>query len=210
MTPAAQMPALSRSAVLAHFAAGDMLDQLVEEAVRMTNNNHDAVAYSRFFAHLMRDLYEAGRLQLSAARDALRSLVERHRDRLGNRGRALVDEALSYHTLDYRGATRQFGAACHVDMAGPLVIHILLHTEGFREANRVNILASGDNCGRAVMLGAIAGALYGVGGEHGIPEQWIERTTLLERLRGTDGGRLLLGSVPAETGREAIASRSSR
>lgn len=188
-----QMPALSRSAVLAHFASGDELDHIVEQAVRITNDNDDAVACSRFLAHLMRDLYESGRPEPGAARETLRRLVERHRHRLHAHGQELIGEALAYEALDVRGATKHFGAACHVDMAVPLVIHILLHTGSFREANRVNIMASGDNCGRAVMLGAIAGALYGVGGEEGIPEEWIKRSTIVERLRDTDGGRLLLG-----------------
>jgi len=207
-----QMPALSRSAVLAQFAAGEELDRLVEQAVRITNNNDEAVAYSCFFAHIMRDLYEAGPLDSGAAGEpgagsgagatgkpgaaqaTLRRLVERHLSKLSQHAQELVTEAMAYEALDYRGATKHFGAACHVDMAVPLVIHILLHTTSFREANRVNILASGDNCGRAVMLGPIAGALYGIGGENGIPEDWIERSTIVARLRETDGGRLLLGS----------------
>ncbi len=195
-----QMPALSRSAVLAQFAAGEELDRLVEQAVRITNNNDEAVAYSCFFAHIMRDLYEAGPLDSGAASEpgaaqaTLRRLVERYLNKLSQHAQALVTQAMAYEALDYRGATKHFGAACHVDMAVPLVVHILLHTTSFREANRINILASGDNCGRAVMLGAIAGALYGIGGEHGIPEDWIERSTMVARLRETDGGRLLLGS----------------
>ncbi|MCA1753718.1 MAG: ADP-ribosylglycohydrolase family protein [Spirochaeta sp.] len=188
-----QMPALSRSAVLAHFAAEEKLDRLVEQAVRITNDNDEAVAYSCFFAHIMRDIYETGRPNPEAAQDTLRKLVDRHAHRLSSHAQELVSQAMAYETLDYRGATKHFGAACHVDMAVPLVLHILLNTTSFREANRINILASGDNCGRAVMLGAVAGALYGIGGEHGIPQEWIERTSIVKRLRETDGARLLLG-----------------
>jgi ADP-ribosylglycohydrolase len=119
--------------------------------------------------------------------------VEKHLSLLGAASQALVTQALQYESLDLRGATKSFGAACHVDMAVPLVIHILLNTDSFTAANRANIMASGDNCGRAVMLGAIAGALYGVGGEKGIPAGWVDRTTTVATAAATPGGELLLG-----------------
>jgi hypothetical protein len=192
-----QMPALSRSAVLAHFYGGDELDAMVERAVRITNNNDDAVRYSLFFARIMRDLYSRD-VQPAAAsgtdvQAVLRDLVEKHLSVLSAPSRDLLRKALQYDGLDLRGATKTFGAACHVDMAVPLVIHILLNTDSFTSANRANIMASGDNCGRAVMLGAIAGALYGVGGERGIPEAWIDRTSTVAAAKATPGGSLLLG-----------------
>lgn len=186
-----QMPALSRSAVLAHFYEGGELDAVVERAVRITNNNDTAVAYSRFFARIMRDIY-TGETPVGDEGAYLRSLVERHLHLLAAPSQELVTQALGYESLDLRGATKSFGAACHVDMAVPLAIHILLRTDSFAAANRANIMASGDNCGRAVMLGPIAGALYGVGGERGIPEAWIDRTTSVAAAAKTPGGSLLL------------------
>lgn len=188
-----QMPALSRSAVLAHFYDGAELDAVVEKAVRVTNNNDAAVAYSVFAARILRRLYETGRPAPRDASRTLRRLAEEHISVLGERARGLVAEALAMETLDYRGATKHFGAACRADMAVPLVLHLLITTSTFAEANRANIMASGDNCGRAILLGAVAGALYGVGGDAGIPEAWIEKTTSVKRARATTGGRLLLG-----------------
>lgn len=185
-----QMPALTRSAVLAHFYSGEMLNQRVDEAVRLTNDNDTAVAAGKFMAQVMRTLYEAG-TPLQDPRQTLRAAVEHHVHLLEPATADLVGEALALEDLDIRGATKRFGAACHVNMAVPLVVHLLLTTSSFRDANRQNILASGDNCGRAVMLGAMAGAMYGVGGENGVPEEWIWRTTLVERLRDTPGAVLL-------------------
>lgn len=190
-----QMPALSRSAVLAHLYSGAELDNRVEKAVRITNDNDAAVAYSIYLARIMRELYDSGRPAIAEVPRRLRELFAAHLDVLPDGARSLVSQALDSTELDYRGMTKTFGAACHVDMAVPLVVHILLHTASFREANRVNILASGDNCGRAVMLGAVAGAAYGVGGEAGIPEPWIERSTIVARANDTDGGRLILGDT---------------
>ena len=185
-----QMPALSKSAILAHFYKGAELDEVVDRAVRITNNNDTAVAYAKFMAHIMRDLYEA-----ESGPDALtllRGSIESHLPVLPGPAQKLVGEASASDRLDYRAAAKRFGAACHVDMAVPVVIYILLNTGSFREANRANILASGDNCGRAVMIGAIAGALYGVGGEAGIPTEWIRMSRMIEKTEGTEGGKLLL------------------
>ena len=190
-----QMPALSRSAVLAYFYAGDELDAMVERAVRITNNNDDAVAYSVFFARVMRELYETGAPGRGTETATLRSLVERHAKALSGKARELVERVLGEAGLEYRAATKTYGAACHVHMAVPLSLHILLNTSSFVDANRANILASGDNCGRAVMLGAIAGALYGVGGASGVPTDWIEKCSIVAKARETPGGRLLLATV---------------
>ncbi|TVQ23516.1 MAG: ADP-ribosylglycohydrolase family protein [Spirochaetaceae bacterium] len=188
-----QMPALSRSAVLACFYSGEELDGVVDRAVRITNDNDDAVAYSVFLARILRDLYEAGRPEGERTAQKLRELIERHKGLLGEKARGLIDDALAIGGLDYRGATKTFGAACHVHMAVPLVVHILLNTATFVDANRANLMASGDNCGRAIMLGALAGALYGIGGDAGIPQGWIDRCTIVPRARATAGGKLLLG-----------------
>ncbi len=186
-----QMPALSRSAVLAHFYEGDELDRMVEQAVRITNNNDAAVVYSQFLAHVMRDLYVQGAGENPAA--TLYELAVKRLPLLGEKAQQLVRQALDWEGLDIRGATKTFGAACHVDMSVPLVLHILVNTATFREANRMNILASGDNCGRAIMLGPLAGGMYGIGGDRGIPEEWIWRTTMVERIHQTTGGVLLTG-----------------
>jgi ADP-ribosylglycohydrolase len=177
-----QMPALSRSVFLADLYSGNELETKIDQAVRITNNNDLAVAYSIFMARILKELYTSERPQPDDVTKKLRALIETHKDVLPETSRKLIDQALSYNELDYRSATKTFGAACHVDMAIPLSIHILMHTSSFREANRINIMASGDNCGRAIFLGALAGALYGVGGERGVPEEWIARTKMVRRV----------------------------
>ncbi len=185
-----QMPALSRSVILAHMYSGSELDRVTEEAVRITNNNDKAVRYAVFASRMLRDLYEQD-AQLSDPPTFLEEIVHRHLALLDDDSAALIKDALAIPELDIRGATKTFGAACHVDMAVPLVIHILRRTSTFSEANRANIMASGDNCGRAVLLGPLAGAMYRVGGERGIPQEWIERSTIMPVLRETPGGVLL-------------------
>ncbi|MFW6253224.1 MAG: ADP-ribosylglycohydrolase family protein [bacterium] len=177
-----QLPALTRSAILAHFYRGTELDDITERAVRVTNNHEKAVSYATFMSRLLRDLYEHG-----VNRDGLRDLIESHTGVLDGTSADLVREALAYESLDYRGVTKHFGAACHLDMGVPVALHILLNTESYAEAVNTNTMASGDNCGRAVFLGALAGVVYGAGGEAGIPDEWVARTTIIERVQRTSG-----------------------
>ena len=67
-------------------------------------------------------------------------------------------------------------------------IHPTLFT---RTAIRSNNYAGGDNCCFATFVGALAGAVYGVDGDAGIPQAWIDRLdartkidTILSKLFG--------------------------
>ena len=173
-----QMPGLSRSALFAFLYTDSELASQLEKAVRITNNNDLCVAHALFMAGILADMYREPPAP-GTARDALRNAIGKHQETLPSASQELIRQAMTYDALDYRTATKTFGAACHVNMAIPLCIHILLHTDSFEEAARVNILASGDNCGRAIFLGALAGAMYGVEGERGIPRSWLERTRLI-------------------------------
>jgi ADP-ribosylglycohydrolase len=42
-------------------------------------------------------------------------------------------------------------------------------------AIRHNIFVGGDNCRCAIFVGALAGAVYGVDGDTGIPQAWFDR-----------------------------------
>ncbi len=184
-----QMPALSRATVLPALYSDSELDAIGEQAIRITNNHALAVAYGLFFHRIMADLYSLS--PSDTGKNSFIRSIQKHKDLLPEKSRNLVQEALDSQELDYRGMTKHFGAACHVDMAVPLSIHILLHTTSFTEAVRVNNRASGDNCGRAVFLGPIAGVLYGVGGENGIPLEWMEKTVLLEEITQNPGWKKL-------------------
>lgn len=199
-----QLPALTRSAVPAHFYSDAELDQMIDRAVRITNNNDRAVRYALFLARVLRELYCARVAGIGVApaqvtlpmttlpAATLRAAIEGHLAVLDADARALVAEAVSHRSLDYRTVAKRFGVACHLSMGVPLALHILLNTTTYSEAVRINTLAGGDNCGRAMVVGAIAGVLYGVGGATGIPPAWIERCSIVERARATTGGSILL------------------
>jgi len=188
-----QMPALTRSAAFADLYSGTKLTQTLSQAVQVTNNNSKALAYSLFFANILSDMYAKRQALLGSTsgnseplthsqteilRQTFIDGVKTHSGLLPSESSTKVQEALDSSALDYRGMTKHFGAACHVDMAVPLSIHLLMYSQSYRDAVELNNLASGDNCGRAVFLGAVAGVMFGQGGEQGIPQEWIDITQL--------------------------------
>ncbi|WP_267283720.1 hypothetical protein [Marinobacter antarcticus] len=58
-----------------------------------------------------------------------------------------------------------------------MIFHILSHARSFTEAVRANIYCEGDSCGRVWIIGPAMEALFGVGGERGIPLSWLARVT---------------------------------
>ncbi len=55
-----------------------------------------------------------------------------------------------------------FGRACYVHHALPVIWHLLHHAESFEQVVRDNIRCGGDSCGRSMVLGAIAGLVFGL------------------------------------------------
>jgi len=68
----------------------------------------------------------------------------------------------------------EVGRACPLPQAMPVIFHICRHAKTYRDAIERNILAGGDNCGRAPVIGAVFGAAFGVQGS-GIPVPWLAR-----------------------------------
>jgi ADP-ribosylglycohydrolase len=79
---------------------------------------------------------------------------------------------------DTKAVTLKFGPACDCAMGMPSSLHNVATAESFAAAVRKNIYSCGDSCGRAMIVGALAGAMYGIGGTRGIPEEWLTRARL--------------------------------
>jgi len=84
-------------------------------------------------------------------------------------------KALSMNEQANTEVTKHFGMACDLKSGVPSAVHNLATTSDYTTAIRNNIYAGGDNCGRAILVGALAGAVYGVDGDAGIPQAWIDR-----------------------------------
>lgn len=155
---------------------GDELRRRFDEAVRVTSNHERAVAYGQVCARMMELAIEGKSLD--------KVIAAGHR--AGNQEIVTaIKSALSMADEDVSKVTAHFGLACDLRHGVPSVIHNITTAPSFREAIRRNIYAGGDTCGRSILLGAVLGAAYGIDGEQGIPEAWIDKLSFKDELIST-------------------------
>ena len=170
-----QVPALAKLPALVAAHHGDpALECLVESAVRVTNDNDTAVAFGKV----------AGRmLEAALDGDAMDAVIEAGRRAAPEAIEALFADALARRDEDTAAVTRHFALHCQLTAAFPSLLHNLATAPDYATAVRRNILAGGDSCGRAILLGALMGAVRGIGkGRGGVPKGWINRLTDTEDL----------------------------
>ena len=163
-----QHPALAAlpAVVQAHRGTREALREKLEAVVRITNHNDVAVSAAQCLAQALFDVLHGAAIA-TALSDAM--------PLAGPALRPLLAQALALPAFDSVAAGEQFGRACHVPQGVPLIFHILQHAPSYRAGIEANIRAGGDSCGRSVMLGAMLGAKFGLGGEDGIPLEWLGR-----------------------------------
>ncbi|WP_299988884.1 ADP-ribosylglycohydrolase family protein [uncultured Ruegeria sp.] len=151
-----QLPAIAKLPPL--IAAGQ--EAHAEEAIRTTNQSDLAVSYGRVACAM-----------LIAARDngTVGDVVEAAFEAADNNTRPTLELARASTDRDTCKFTEEVGMSCELEYGLPSVLHNLLTTKTYQEAIRTNILAGGDNCGRAILLGGVLGAT------HGIPESWVSK-----------------------------------
>lgn len=74
----------------------------------------------------------------------------------------LMLEALAMDGHQPVGVGVKFGRACYVEHSLPVIWHLLKHASDFESVARDNIRCCGDTCGRSMVLGAVAGLVFGV------------------------------------------------
>ncbi len=141
-------------------------DELVQSAIAVTHDHVNARDYGRFSATLMAEAIEG-----QSAERCIDTAFSTTTPQIAKR----IQSALSMRESSIESVTKTFGMACDLQYGLPSICFNLATSTGYVDGVRSNIYAGGDNCGRAMILGAVMGALYGIGGEHGIPEAWIER-----------------------------------
>lgn len=125
----------------------------IETAIRITNVNADASRYGLIFAQTLDAL-----LKGTPLKTALTASDE-----------PALQAALSTSETDSVAYGETTKRACHLPMGMPLSWHILNTTTSFEDAIEQNIKAGGDSCGRAMVIGALAGAAYDLSA---IPLNW--------------------------------------
>ncbi len=162
-----QLPALSKlPALVALYAQQEGLHEVVESAVRVTNNNDDAVAYGQASANMIEAAIISGELSLA---------VDAAKQEQTGLAAPFVEQALSSLDKSTPAVTAEWGMACQLSIGFPSAIHNIATSHSFTQAIQQNIYAGGDSCGRSILIGAVMGACFGVGTENGIPEQWIHQ-----------------------------------
>ncbi|GAB5448520.1 ADP-ribosylglycohydrolase family protein [Gymnodinialimonas sp.] len=163
-----QLPAIAKLPPLVAAlleAEDDAFFKAVDAAVAVTNDNDISREYGRISAAMMR----------AAARGASAAeAVAAGRAHASPEAAALIDEAATMATQTHNNAAAaHFGMACHLTSGIPVAVHNILLSQTYPEAIRRNIYAGGDTCGRAILIGAVMGALHGEGSETGIPKVWV-------------------------------------
>jgi ADP-ribosylglycohydrolase len=168
-----QLPAISKlPPLVACHADDEHLDELITSAVRVTNDTPRAIDYGQVCGATLqaciqgKSLPEAIEIGLSAASDETREHL-----RLALSRSATLDEV-----------TREFGLHCDLGSGMASILSNLNTATSYEHAIRRNLYAGGDNCGRAIMLGAACGAFFGREAEPGIPEAWIEKLAGREKI----------------------------
>jgi ADP-ribosyl-[dinitrogen reductase] hydrolase len=174
-----QLAAGSRlaSLVARYWNDRSLLEQ-VEHATRICQNNATAVAYMKFNALLLAELFR-GR-DVHTALHSVEEQILVVEPQLGQELRRKSREALEETFNEVVEATLLFGQSCPLPHSFPSSIHALLkHADDFETAILATLRAGGDSAGRAAMLGAWLGARRGLGG---IPKAWRSRLTNAERI----------------------------
>jgi ADP-ribosylglycohydrolase len=155
-----QHPALATlPAIVARYSGTASFAPQIKAAMQVTNVNAAADHYTSIYTDLLADILTGTNLQTALKSAAAREPVLQ----------AALD-ASEHNSTEY-GATT--GRACHLHEGMALSFHILSRTDSYQSAVEANILAGGDNCGRALIVGSLAGAAYGLSS---IPLEWFLAT----------------------------------
>jgi len=140
-----QIPALSGLPALLATGASP---QTCAEAVACVSNHETTAAYAPAATEALRAVLDG-----ESIADALSGGI----DAAGASARDALAAALAsdVEPVAYAG---EAGRACPLPQALPVAFRIAAHAGGYAEAVEINARVGGDNCGRAVFLGALFGA----------------------------------------------------
>ena len=171
-----QLPAIAKLPPLVALladAGDDSFEQAVDSAVKVTSDHERSAAFGRVSGGMMRAAVQTGDAGTVAKAGRAQATPETD---------ALLADALTRLQDNSNDVTKHFGMACDLNYGVPSVLHNVLSAPSYAEAVRRNIYAGGDTCGRAILLGALAGAMHGFGGQNGIPQEWVDRLTHQQEL----------------------------
>ena len=167
-----QHPAItSLPAIVLGYGGAVDFSKRVDDAVRVTNVHAEAASWAPVFANLLNRVFDGAEIKA-----AMQTVLDEINEETSGDIKTKLDAALNCDEENSIAYGETTGRACYLNMGIPLSFHILNRAQTFEEAVETNILAGGDSAGRAIMIGAVMGAKYGIAGEHGVPLNWILST----------------------------------
>lgn len=166
----AQLPALAKlPPLIAANPDSASLREDVQTAVKLTNNRADSMAWGQTYSQMLVTAIKGGNQS---------AIIDAGRFEATPTIQAQIEGALSMTDKTSQQVAAHFGLHCQLEVAFPVIIHAIATAQDYQSAIRANILAGGDNCGRAIPLGAVLGALFADDPDRDIPQNWIESTDL--------------------------------
>ncbi|MEO0453889.1 MAG: ADP-ribosylglycohydrolase family protein [Verrucomicrobiota bacterium] len=162
-------------AVVAVLAGHESMATTVDEAIRVTNHNDEAVTYNLFAARVLEKVILG-----QSIHDALYQSHDESPDFFDLKEE--IGKALAFQGTDPVALGETFGTPCPVKNTIPLSVAILKHELSYVDAIRLNIHAGGDSAGRALFIGSVLAAAYGIGGEKGVPYHWLSEVFALDEI----------------------------
>ena len=174
-----QLAAASRLAALTvRYNNDPELLKVVERTTRVCQNNNQTVAYMKFNALLLSELFDGHDVKTSLHRAEEQIVVVE--PQLSQEILRKTGEALEQTRNAVIETTLRFGQACPLPKSFPSSIHVLLkHPDDFESAILGTLSAGGDNAGRASMVGAWLGAHLGIAA---IPKAWRLKLSHADRI----------------------------
>jgi ADP-ribosylglycohydrolase len=166
-----QLPAIAKLPPLVALLAtapDAEFNAAIASAVQTTSDHPSAAAFGQVAGRMMQTAVTSGNARAVADAGLAHGTDETT---------PLISDAIARKGEDNRAVTRHFGMACDLAYGVPSALHNILTAPTYTDAIRANIYAGGDTCGRAILVGAVMGALHGVGGDAGIPDAWVAKLT---------------------------------
>ena len=156
--------------VATYYKDSSLLLQKIREAVRVHEIGAEAENAAVATALLLQQV-----VQGVAISDAIKALTSN--EAISTDTRASIQQVLDAVDAktfsDATAAIAHFGKPCSLPGALQGSLYVLLTSTGFVEALRANMLAGGDSCSRAIVIGAVSASMQG---DDAIPAEWKEKT----------------------------------
>ncbi|ETI43863.1 hypothetical protein F441_11249 [Phytophthora nicotianae CJ01A1] len=153
-----------------YFQDTTVLLQKAREAARVHEIGEEAENAAVATALLIQQV-----VQGASVPDAIRALTSNEAVNADTRTsiQQVIDAVEAKTFSDATSAVAHFGKPCSLPGVLQGSVFVLLTSDGFVDALRANMLAGGDNCSRAIVIGAVTAAAQG---GDAIPGEWKQKT----------------------------------